>query len=883
MGRFETQFYHQGTKTRRPHNSHTSFSLAWWRGGLVVRSRVRARRQYGLALMLTACALFVLTPFSLHAAALGTAQLEIVAVDSSRLPTVDVTVQVRDASGHGVSGLNAAAFSIEEQGRTIPGEQVHLAESQVAAGSLSVAIVADTSALLGSQATAQIRADTRSLITQLTDQAGSTGVGLFVPRGSASTTDQRIEALPFTNDRSAALAAVDQLGERRGQTDLYNAVVAAITASADAAAQRGGPAYVVVLSDGLDRTSIVGAGQNGANEAARIAEERRVRVVTLGYGAALRRGSPLLTQLADRAAGSYQANPSAEQLGALAAELRNAASGGTYTLRFASALPADGAEHPLIIRTRLNDQNIDAASQVLAPRLWDNATPLQTEFQLDAQQYPKLHMTVRPINRLRRTVPNLASSDLQLTLDGAPISMTLALASQPLDARAPAAAQSVALVVNQGGPSASSVREQASSWLQVPDDLPSRVALFVPGAASGTPQFTHDHNANINALNAAATSGPRGELGATLLQAIDAAARDGDAAKRPAYVLLFSDQALAPGERARAATLARDLGVTVATVATTAEIDSSLAPLAAATGASNLVAPGQAALRELAQQIQQDHATTYLVTGEMPMVADGRQHTLGLTLRGLSTKAPFAALVPGEPTVRMPITPAALGFLALGLGLLLASSAFLPRLAYERRRRCATCGRFRRASWGNSCLFCERELASGVSSHASELPLAGFAQQGASILQNSLVTPLRPVSTANEFPANAEAPQPTNTDFWGPLPASDSELELRAAAYAFEQPDANRSHTDFWGAIPQTAALAGDDGRQTMDDGQQADGDSEEPIPVPLLPQIAPVTAVPNAAMEAISAPAEERPVSSETGFWGPIEPLASSRKEAKS
>lgn len=817
-----------------------------------------------------------------------TGQMQIVSVDASAHPQVSVTVVVRDAFGRGVGGLTARDFTIEDHGRMVPVEQVQVTPIDELSTVTTVAIVADLSALLGSQAIEEVRNDVHLLFTHLLRHGGDAEVALFVPR--SNVLDQSLTVVPFTTDLEEALRALEETEARTGRTDLYNTVVAAANASADRAMQRGGPAYVVVLSDGQDRTSIVGSGVAGANEAARLAEERHVPVFAFGYGRRVERGAALLAQVADRTGGVYLPNPTEEEMTAFTNAMLASARVGAYELTYQSSLPADGAEHPLTIRVPVDNLPLTAEARYLAPRPWDSTTPHHLDVQIDAHTYPDVTLLARPVNQLRRTIPDLSANDFRVSIDGLPLTTTLNVALEPLDAYDPAAAQSVALVVDLR---AAQAREMAVALLQTSTDVPMRVALFVPGLAGQPPSFTHDRNAIINTLNQARVD-DGSTVGATLLLAIDAVARDADTHARPAYVVLISDEPLPPDLHARAVTQARDQRVTIATVTMSAGSDAAmLSRLAGATGGQHVTRPDPLRLAAIAETIAQDRATRYRITFQAPLIADGVDRTVTLGVGGLTADAPLTPLIGGDALLRPPVTVTMQALIFGGVALVLMVGALLPRIVSDRRLRCPSCGRVRRASWGKACLFCEMASVDGHAGKGTDVPLEGFARQGASLV----ATPVRAISKPSTNGANGRHP-PADRSRTKDLRALDSETPASRSGdmgvpAEESQPPARtngtggapaqdpvaqartQSHTDFWGPLPGEGAP--DAPADNADLPIAAAWPDEAPTP-PALPVFERLAAsdAPLPAPRVWDAPEGLRELT-HTDFWGPLpdEPAA--------
>lgn len=812
--------------------------------------------------------------FGLAAPAQPTDSLDIVAVDPAEYPAVDVTVMVRDQYGQTVSGLDATDFSVEEAGRVIPGEALTISVARDLPAPITLGVVADMSSLIDQSALNAIRNDVRTLVEQVAaDTSVAVEIGLFVPRSGETGGDQTILVSPWSVDQSNIENSLATISPRKGQTDLYNSVVMAINASAQRAAERGGPAYVVVLGDGKDRTSIVGAGATGPNEAARLAEERSVRVHTLKYGRNKKEDDRSLAQLADRTNGSYAIDPNPQAINELSQRLLAGASNGGYRLRYTSSLPADGNTHELRVRANLGGALIVASDHFLLPRRWDQATPARLDLQLNATNYPQVTLLARPVNNVRRTVAGLTTQDVRIEMNGAPLDVPFELAPSPLAAEDPSASQSVALVVAAGDQSVTRLNQQAVTFLHTKDFAASQAALFVPGMPASSASFTHDHNALINALEQARTNQAGGKSTSLLLLAIDAAARDGETAQRPAYVVWFADTPLAPDEEAQVLSLAQQRAVTIHIVGTS-NSQGQFERIARLTGGAALVDAEEAALQGLATQIGQDRAAAYRVRFEAPFVADGQTRSLELTVANARAQAPLTAIIPGA-SVPQPTSPYPWqGLLFAVVALTIGAGVALPRWLHDRRNRCKVCGTVRREGWGATCLFCEAASTIQASDHALPELLAGFTAQGEFLAQATNAPEGR---AADLEPAPAQA---------GLAPSEAEKLSEKATKLRRQRRRGAMIATHlprFVGFVPlpevaQTTAEAKLPGPAVLGPGAQVALDTgragtpevaevDQPLP-PMIPS-ARVSQPQEPAALVYSPFVHDRPA--HTDFWGPL------------
>ncbi|NOK62663.1 MAG: hypothetical protein GFH27_549293n91 [Chloroflexi bacterium AL-W] len=704
--------------------------------------------QFGLIVLIV---VICLSPFITTPASATTAQLEIMSIDSAQHPTLHATVVVHDLYGQGVANLGAENFVIEEGDQTIPGELIQIQSLDNTPQPVTIAVVADISVFLGKDELTAIRKDIQSFVEQLVNANNtSIEVGLFVPTDGRSDAESTFN-VPFTIEDAPIVDALTNITPHEDQTPLYNTIVTTINTTANRAEQRGGPAYVVVFGDGIDRTSIVGSGSAGANEAAQIAETRHVQVNAFGYGQSLNEGSGALRQLTGRTNGQYQPAPDTRQITDFAEQLQDVTTKGIYELSYTSALPADGSEHSIDIHTNVGALRLSANTQVFIPREWDRTMPIDMDVQFDLQAYPDITLWARPINQLRQTVPDLTNQDFTLSLDGEPLEVAIDVNSVPLDANDPAASQSIALVVDQTGLSAEDVRNSAVTLLQDPALSNSRMSLFVPGIPNEAPEFTHDHNALINMLRQIPVdASTQSSASATLQRAIDEVARDGTNAQRPAAVILLSDREIPLDERARTLTIARDLGVIIHTITPNgSDAVSTPAYLSEATTGAHLSNPQPTDLPEFAANIAQQEANSYRITFQMPLLEEQRAYSLEVQVADVSATEDVLPVVQGTMDLRSPLPVYAQVLLFITLASVLTASAFAPNYINNRRNLCPKCQRVRRKSWGNSCLFCEHQTAQNQEQSANEIPLTGFALQGASLVQPNFADHLTLRSTSN--------------------------------------------------------------------------------------------------------------------------------------
>lgn len=175
-------------------------------------------------------------------------------------------------------------------------------------------------------------------------------IGLFVPLSVPEVSGEQIRpaALPgFGQDRNAVINVLNQMSPRDGKTNLFDTLSVAVGATADRAAERGTDAYVLVVTDGGDSTSM---GSYDALLAE--ATERRVRLLILGVGPQKRLSANAggLTTLAARTGGAYLGNPDAAAIADFYHTNVDVTGQSAYILRYTTSLIEDGKPHHLVIQ-----------------------------------------------------------------------------------------------------------------------------------------------------------------------------------------------------------------------------------------------------------------------------------------------------------------------------------------------------------------------------------------------------------------------------------------------------------------------------------------------------------------------------------------------------
>ncbi|NTV62844.1 MAG: VWA domain-containing protein [Oscillochloris sp.] len=183
-----------------------------------------------------------------------------------------------------------------------------------------------------------------------TAAANPEAIGLFLPLSVPAVSGEQIRPadLPgFGQDRNAVINVLNRMSPRTGKTNVFDTLSVAVGATADAAAQRGTDAYVLVVTDGGDSTSM------GSYDAL-VAEalERKVRLLILGVGPQKRlaANASALTTLATKTGGAYLGNPEPTAIQDFYLTNVGVTGQSAYTLRYTSSLIEDGKSHHLVIQ-----------------------------------------------------------------------------------------------------------------------------------------------------------------------------------------------------------------------------------------------------------------------------------------------------------------------------------------------------------------------------------------------------------------------------------------------------------------------------------------------------------------------------------------------------
>jgi VWFA-related protein len=264
-------------------------------------------------------------------------------VDAAQFPTVRIYVSLATASGVPITGLDAHAFQVHEDGKPVDGLQVEpIVDSQEP---IAAALVIDTSGSMADEAKLD---KARDAATAFIDQLGPADRATVV-----SFADEVSVVQDYASDRAALKAAIGSL-KAKGNTALYDAV--AQTARRQAVQpERRKP--LILLTDGADTHSTASLENS-------IAAATGGPVYAIGLGSDVKHD--VLDQLASATGGQAIYLPDAEQLKptflSIADQLRR-----QYVLRYTSAVTAEAKPHGLAVQAAYSGYQVSGLGSFSPP------------------------------------------------------------------------------------------------------------------------------------------------------------------------------------------------------------------------------------------------------------------------------------------------------------------------------------------------------------------------------------------------------------------------------------------------------------------------------------------------------------------------------------
>lgn len=293
-------------------------------------------------------------------------------VDSSSYPNFVVLLSAQDANGVPVPDLEGGAFEIVEDGRaSFPPGQV---ATQIDPDAVtSIALVVDLSGSMQGKPLEEAQSASSRLLDALLDRENDPDrvafFGINRPVKPDDTAYDEAVEVQFGNDKNKVLNVVNFLtvDDRNRPTPLFDALFRVVKFTSE----QGGRRAIIVITDGIDRTSQLEADDP-------IAEANRYNIpifpISLSTNAV---DETYLQRLAVRTGGEYRKAPTPEEFSDLFQQVLDQMKL-QYKLDYQTTLPEDGAAHSVLVRVSSpRVQGFDEAKFVLgqAPVLSGTDTP----------------------------------------------------------------------------------------------------------------------------------------------------------------------------------------------------------------------------------------------------------------------------------------------------------------------------------------------------------------------------------------------------------------------------------------------------------------------------------------------------------------------------
>ncbi len=297
-------------------------------------------RLFALSLLLVAGGLFARPAL---ADGLG---IVIDGVDASAFPTVRAFVSVVNSDGATVTGLDARAFQVQEDGKPVEGLTVEaIAQSQEP---IATAIVLDVS---GSMADQQKLDRTVEAANAFVDQLGAAERATVVAYSSRVTVIQ-----DYTGEKAALKTALDSL-VAKGDRVLYDAVAQTVRRQDALTQQRRKPIILVASGDDVKSTETLEGSLNAVGGSSS-------PIYAIGLGSDVKKD--VLDRFAARSGGRaiYVADPGQLKptFTSISDQLRR-----QYVVRYTSKLAADTRQHGLAIAASASGQQVTGLTSFALP------------------------------------------------------------------------------------------------------------------------------------------------------------------------------------------------------------------------------------------------------------------------------------------------------------------------------------------------------------------------------------------------------------------------------------------------------------------------------------------------------------------------------------
>lgn len=288
-----------------------------------------------IAILLLAVLIYGLSPNVDAHAQENNIALRIEHVDITSYPNITIRLSAWDVSGLPLANLTPENFTLREDGSASIRPQTVRVDTETA---LSVGLVLDISGSMAGDPLSDAKVAAARFLDRLKtgDRAALIAFSDPVDTNPDNLNPQR--ELAFTSDLAPMYDLVESL-TAQGQTQLYNAETKAVQM---AAAQPVGHRAILLLSDGRNEPADIGDSE----QAIRLAQENNIPFFVIGLGDQIDESH--LRRLASETGGFYRSAPRSSELAKLFSEMAVLLKT-QYVLTYKSNLPADGADHNLVI------------------------------------------------------------------------------------------------------------------------------------------------------------------------------------------------------------------------------------------------------------------------------------------------------------------------------------------------------------------------------------------------------------------------------------------------------------------------------------------------------------------------------------------------------
>ena len=239
----------------------------------------------------------------LEAQAEGPVTIQVVQVDKSRFPEVDVYVSATDAEGQPVKNLMPEDFSLEEDGQSVSLTHVSRAGEQ---GPVTAVLVIDKSGSMNHASKMKAAREAAIAFVELMRPGDATGVIAF---NTQVTTVQ-----PLTEDKESLIEAIRGI-EAVDDTAMYDALHEASAMLEPVSGRKA----IIVVTDGMSNSD-----QRTREETLTLVGEQGISIYTIGLGDPSQGtetyagiDEPTLKTIAEESGGVYTFAPDPEDLRSL--------------------------------------------------------------------------------------------------------------------------------------------------------------------------------------------------------------------------------------------------------------------------------------------------------------------------------------------------------------------------------------------------------------------------------------------------------------------------------------------------------------------------------------------------------------------------------------